>query len=203
MYCPKCGANQSEEMKFCNLCGANLHAVRQVVDTRETDEKEEKFDWSKTWMAEMFISEDERKRRKRELERQQGITPDVKRSNEIKGGIITSFAGIGLMIFLYVFMQGIIKSGVVPAHVAEILSHVWIAGVMPFFVGLGLTVNGLLASRRLSKIDGREQSARPDALESDAERRSLRPADTTEFITPDFSVTEDTTKHLRSSGQKR
>jgi hypothetical protein len=203
MYCPKCGANQSEEMKFCNLCGANLHAVRQVVDTRETDEKEEKFDWNKTWMAEMFISEDERKRRKREFERRQGITPDVKRANEIKGGIITSFAGIGLMIFLYVFMQGIIRSGVVPPHVAEILSHVWIAGVMPFFVGLGLTVNGLLASKRLGKIDGREQSERPDVLESDAERRSLRPADTTEFITPDFSVTEETTKHLRSSGQKR
>ena len=203
MYCPKCGANQSDELRFCNLCGANLHAVRQVVDTRETGEKEEKFDWSKTWVAEMFISEDERKRRKAEVERQQGITPEVKRSNEIKGGIITSCVGIGLMIFLYVFMQGLIKSGVTPPHVAVILSHVWIAGVLPFFVGIGLTLNGLLVSKRLGTGAGSGQSARPDALESDAKRHSLRPADTTEFITPNFSVTEDTTKHLRSTGQKQ
>lgn len=203
MYCPKCGANQSDEMKFCNLCGANLNAVRQVVDTRETDEKEEKFDWNKTWMAEMFRSEEERKRRKRELERQQGITPEVKRSNEVKGGVITSFAGIGLMVFLYVFMQGLIKSGVVPEHVAIILSHVWIAGVIPFFVGIGLMTNGLLVGKKLDNVAGREESARPNALNSDVEQHSLRSADTTEFITPDFSVTEDTTKHLRSSGQKR
>ena len=202
MYCPKCGANQSDELRFCNLCGANLYAVRQVVDTRETDEKSEKYDWSKTWVAEMLISEDERKRRKQEFERQQGITPDVKRANEVKGGIITSCVGIGLMIFLYVFMQGLIKSGVIPAHVAVILSHVWIAGVLPFFVGIGLTINGLFVGKRLDKGAGRELPARPDSLESDIKHHSLRPADTTEFITPNFSVTEDTTKHLRSTGQK-
>ena len=88
MFCPQCGINQTEELKFCNLCGANLHAVRQAVATRETDDK---FDWSKTWVAEMFLSEAERKRRlqeqksiEHELESQRGITPEVKRYNEIK-----------------------------------------------------------------------------------------------------------------------
>jgi hypothetical protein len=203
MYCPKCGANQSDEMKFCNLCGANLHAVRQVVDTREVGETGEKFDWNKTWMAEMFLSEEERKRRKAELERQRGITPEVKRSNEVKAGIITSCAGVGLMIFLFVFMQGIIKSGVVPEYVAEILSRVWIAGVFPFFVGIGLMISGIFVSKKLDRIEEREQVLRPEALDGDVQRRSLRPADTTEFITPGFSVTEGTTKHLRSSGPKQ
>jgi hypothetical protein len=203
MYCPKCGANQSDELRFCNLCGANLYAVRKVVATRETDESEEKFDWSKTWVAEMFLSEEERKRRKHELERQSGITPEVKRANEVKGGVITSCAGIGLMIFLYVFMQGLIKSGLIPAQVAEILSRVWIAGIIPFFVGIGLLINGLVVSKRLGQVSGKELSAKPDALDSGAERPALRPADTTEFITPGFSVTEETTKHLRSSGQKQ
>jgi uncharacterized membrane protein YvbJ len=27
MFCPQCGANQSDDLKFCNLCGANLQAV--------------------------------------------------------------------------------------------------------------------------------------------------------------------------------
>ncbi|MGI8565940.1 MAG: hypothetical protein ACR2LZ_05595, partial [Pyrinomonadaceae bacterium] len=71
MFCPQCGINQSDELKFCKSCGANLYAVRQVVATRETDEK---FDWSKTWVAEMFLSEGERKKRDASLERQRGIT---------------------------------------------------------------------------------------------------------------------------------
>jgi double-stranded uracil-DNA glycosylase len=84
MFCPKCGgSSQNEALKFCNVCGANLYAVRQVIDTRETGEK---LDWSKTWVADMLLSEGERKRRARELELQRGITPEVKRLNEIKGG---------------------------------------------------------------------------------------------------------------------
>lgn len=199
MYCPKCGANQSSELRFCKACGANLQAVRQVVDSRETGEK---FDWSKTWVAEMFLSEDEKKRRKQELERQCGITPEVKRANEVKAGVITSCSGIGLIIFLYVFMQGIIRSGLIVEEVAEILSRIWIAGVFPIFVGIGLIINGLVFSKKFSKAIAKE-SAKQEAFESNTERPPLGPADTTEFITPDFSVTEETTKHLRSSSQKQ
>lgn len=202
MYCPKCGANQSDELRFCKSCGANLHAVRQVVAGQETGEPDEKLDWSKTWVAEMFLSEDEKRRRRVEAERRLGITPEIKRANEVKGGVITSCAGIGLMIFLYVFMQGLISSGIIPPHVAAILSRVWIAGVMPFFVGIGLMINGLVVSKKLGQISGKEPLATPDALHSGAQRPALRSADTTEFIAPGFSVTEETTKHLRSSDQK-
>ena len=69
MFCPRCGSNQSEELKFCKVCGANLYAVRQVVDTREIGEK---FDWSKTWVAEMFLSGEEAERRKVEMELRRG-----------------------------------------------------------------------------------------------------------------------------------
>jgi hypothetical protein len=203
MYCPNCGSNQSDELRFCKSCGANLEAVRQAVATRETGEPEEKLDWSKTWVAEMFRSEEEKRIRRAEMERRLGITPEVKRANEVKGGVITSCAGIGLMIFLFVFMQGLIKSDLIPANVAEILSRVWIAGVIPFFVGIGLMINGLVVSKRLGQVSGKEPSMKPDMLESDADRPALRSADTTEFIAPGFSVTEETTKHLRSSGQKQ
>jgi hypothetical protein len=164
-------------------------------------ESGETFDWNKTWMADMFLSQEERGKRKQELER--SIDPEAKRHNEIKGGIITSCVGFGLMIFLYVFMQGIIKGAGIPPDVAEILSRIWIAGVFPIFVGLGLLINGLFVSKRLVKSVGQSPAAEPDALKNDAARPSLRPADTTEFIHPDFSVTEDTTKHLSSSGWKQ
>jgi len=205
MFCPQCGANQSEELKFCKVCGANLLAVRQAVATRETGEK---FDWSKTWVTEMFLSEGERKRREQELELQHGITPEVKRYNEIKAGVITSCAGLGVTIFLYFIMQGIILSGQNPPGDNEILSRVWIAGVIPFLIGLGLIINGLFVSKKLveavrKEISGQTQPTALGEQRKDSEQRFLNAADTTEFVSPNFSVTEDPTKHLPGSGPKQ
>jgi hypothetical protein len=199
MFCPQCGSNQSDEVKFCKLCGANLYAVRQVVATRETSEG---F-WNKTWVAEMFISESERKRRKEELERQMGITPAVKRYKEIKAGVITASVGLALAIFLLVFMQGIIVGGKVPLETAEILSRIWIAGVIPLFVGIALIINGLFVSKKLVEIAQHTQQSVPNTFERETEPRPLRSADTTEFNTSDFSVTEGTTRHLSNSGHKQ
>ena len=194
MFCPRCGSNQEAELKFCKVCGANLFAVRQVVDQRQTDEK---INWNKTWVAEMFASSEEAVRRQKELERIQGITPEIKRYNEIKGGVITASVGLAFMIFLSVFMQGIIIGGKVPADTAEILSRIWLAGVIPLFVGLALIFNGMFVSKKMleaAKRNDRQTSELPDAV---ADRPALQSANTTEFVPARFSVTEDTTKHLK------
>jgi hypothetical protein len=211
MFCPQCGANQSEELKFCKLCGANLQAVRQVVTTRETITTDDKFDWSKTWVAEMFLSEAERKRRQQELkiveqelESQRGITPEVKRYNEIKAGVITTCAGIGVAIFLFFLMRGIILSGQNPPHDEPILGVIWIAGLIPILVGLGLIINGLFVSKKIVEITRREMQRRtPDALGVNSIPRSLNSVDTSEISPASFSVTEDTTKHLINSRPKQ
>jgi hypothetical protein len=205
MFCPQCGANQSEELKFCNLCGANLQAVRQAVASREMGDK---FDWSKTWVAEMFLSEEERQRRQHHLEREKGVTPEVKRYNEIKAGIITSCVGLGASIFLFFLMQGIIQSGQNQPGDAEILSRIWIAGVVPFLIGLGIMINGIFISKKIVEVVRRETplKTQPAALggqETNAEPRFLNTADTTEFVSPNFSVTDDPTKHLTGSRRKQ
>ncbi|MDQ1559393.1 MAG: hypothetical protein QOD32_2453 [Pyrinomonadaceae bacterium] len=207
MFCPQCGANQSEELKFCNLCGANLQAVRQAVATRETAAGE-KFDWSKTWVAEMFLSEQERERRNHQLEREKGVTAEVKRYNEIKGGVITTLVGLGAMIFLFFLMQGIILSGQNPPGDNEILSRIWIAGLIPFLVGLGIMINGIFISKKIVEIESRRSLSKNkqgtlDGQGTDAKPRSLNSGDTTEFVSPDFSVTEDPTKHLAGSRRKQ
>jgi hypothetical protein len=206
MFCPQCGANQSEELKFCNLCGANLQAVRQAVAAR--GEAGEKFDWSKTWVAEMFLSEEERKRRAHLLEHERGETAEVKRYNEIKAGVITSCVGLSASIFLFFFMRGIILSGQNSPSDNEILGRVWLAGLVPLLVGLGIIINGLFISKKIVEVVKRESlsKAKPTASagqEPDAEPRFLNPADTTEFISPNFSVTEDPTKHLTGSPRKQ
>ncbi len=200
MYCPKCGASQNEELKFCNFCGANPQAVRQVFDTREPNEK---FDWSKTWGAEMFISEDERKRRKSQVELERGITPEVKRLNEIKGGVIATCVGIAVSIFLFVLMQGIIRSGDVSSGDAQILSRIWVAGLIPFMIGIALMINGIFVSKRLGKIRQDTSPLNTETIAPGSEPQSLRSADTTEFVPPRFGITEGTTKHLSVSGQKK
>ena len=162
-----------------------------------------KFDWSRTWVAEMFLSESERKRRNEEIERERGITPEMKRYTEIKAGVITSSVGVGLMIFLYYLMQGIILSGHQAPGDAAILSRIWIAGVIPFLVGVALILNGLFVSKRLVDVARREQQLRENILKSAEVTPALRPADTAEFIPPSFGVTEGTTKHLSSPGQKQ
>ena len=199
MFCPRCGSNQSDELKFCKSCGANLYAVRQVVDTRQTDEK---IDRSKPWFADIALSEAESKRRKEELDHRRGITTEVRRYNEIKGGVITGSVGLALAIFLNVFMQGLVLSGKIPPDVAEIISRLWIVGVIPFFVGIALIVNGVFVSKRLAEIARQAALNERNVLEKDANPEFLRSADTTEFISSGFSVTEGTTKHLRSSDQK-
>ena len=199
MFCPQCGTSQSDDLKFCKQCGANLQAVRQVVATREAGDK---LSWDKTWVAEMFMSETEKLKRYHELERLRGITPAVKRYQEIKAGVIVSSIGLALMIFLAIFMEGIVVGGKVPEDTAEILSRVWVAGVIPLFIGLGLIINGVFISKKLVALaeqEARERAKTADALAPTTEQPRLQSADTTEFVPANFSVTEDTTKHLKTS----
>lgn len=170
-----------------------MFAVRQAIESREVEEK--KFAFGDTWVADMFLSEAAQARRKAEMESKLGITPEVKRYQEIKAGVIVSSVGVALMIFLAVFMQGIVLGAKVPADTAEILSRLWIAGVIPFFVGIALMINGIVVSKRLVEI-AKRNLVTPDALPFN-EPSSLRPADTSEFIPTDYSVTDHTTKHLK------
>ena len=196
MQCPRCASNQSDDIKFCTFCGANLQAVREALDAPDTGKK---FEWGNTWVAEMFMSGQMAEIRKHEMERRMGITPEVKRYNEIKAGVIVSSVGIGLAIFLAIFMQGV--AGHVKPDVAEIITRLWVAGIIPFMVGVALIVNGLVVSKRI--VEAQERALKEGrALDEAQGVRGLRPADTSEFIPTNMSVTDGTTRHLEPSERK-
>ncbi len=69
MLCPRCSSNQSDDVKYCTFCGANLQAVREVMGLKD----DQKSDGAQ-WWAEMFQS-DRVEARKLEMERRFGITP--------------------------------------------------------------------------------------------------------------------------------
>jgi len=196
MICPRCNSNQTDDVKFCTVCGANLLAVRQAL----VGERAEDFDWSKTWLAEMFMSHAEQKRRRAAIEVASGLTPEVKRYNEIKAGVITTSVGIALTLFLFIFMQGLVLNSNVTSDAAVILTRLWAVGLIPFSVGVALIINGVVVSRKLVEIANREKDVK--SVGEGVEQQALRAANTNEFLSTPFSVTDQTTKHLRVSDPK-
>ena len=196
MICPRCASNQGEDIKFCTSCGANLQAVREALQVPDAAGK---FNWNNTWVAEMFMSGQANELRKREMERQLGITPEVKRYNEIKAGVIVSCVGIGVSIFLFFIMNAIANQN--PANDAELLRSIWVAGVIPFMVGLALIINGVVISKKMVEVMEREQN-KYKGLEEGPAPRGLKTPDTSEFVPANFSVTDQTTRHLENAERK-
>lgn len=189
MFCPQCGSTQPDELNYCKSCGAHLNAVRTALDAGPAGPGD-KFDWSKTWVAEMLMSGEEQVRRAAEIERLQGKTPEVKRRNEIKAGVITASTGVALTIVLAMIMGGIIASGAVSPVAIAILSRVWIVGLIPIFVGTALIINGIFVSKN------RGDNSYTTPL-TEGPENILQPATTNELgPTVPFSVTDDTTRHL-------
>ena len=192
MICPRCGSGQSEELKFCKVCGANLFAVRNALDNRQISQTS---DWERARAAELSMSGGEAERRQLETDHHRGITAATRRFQEIKAGVIVSSAGLGVGIFLAVFMQAIIQSGQVSTAAAEIISRLWVAGVIPLLVGIALIVNGYFVSKKIVELYQHTPKTEPDNL-SEANPHLLRTGETTQFVAPGSSVTEGTTKHL-------
>src|SRR5215468_795490 len=197
MFCPGCGIQASEDLKFCKQCGANLRGVRDAMAPRSTDEK---FDWSKTWVADMFLTEEERERRRGVTAEERRLNEikraEEKRLNEIKGGVITTLVGVGVMIFLRYFLEIVARGE--SGNDAEIIRNVWLAGIVPFLVGVGLLINGLFVSRRMAPL--KQQPAQP-SMPATPPPTAL-PAKTTDQLSAGaapsegYSVTENTTAHL-------
>jgi hypothetical protein len=196
MFCPRCGSTQSDDLKFCKACGTNLHAVRQAVDTRKPSKKHER---SQPWFADMAMHDAESKRRQEELDHRRGLTPEVTRYKEIKGGVITGSVGVAATIFIYVFMQGLILSGSVSPSTAEILSRLWLAGLIPIAVGLALITNGAFVSKKLAEVVRRAAQPASTIEEKETNPLELQSGETTEFAPANYSITEDTTRHLKSN----
>jgi len=195
MICPRCASNQGDDIKFCTSCGANLQAVREVL---QPPDPAGKFNWNNTWVAEMFMSGQANELRKQEMERRLGITPEIKRYNEIKAGVIVSCVGVGVSIFLYFLMHAIANQN---PRDGELLSSIWLAGLIPFMVGLALIINGVVVSKKMVEVMEREQN-RTKGIEEGAAPRGLKSPDTNEFVPANFSVTDQTTRHLENSERK-
>jgi len=186
MYCPSCGTETSDQTKYCTKCGVNLRRVKGVLgkggagggDGVDSDR---------------VTPEDLRNARRA----QNNKTPEEKRFEEIKSGVITSSVGLALMIFLNVLFDAIASTVNGPA--SNILRSLWGVGVIPFLIGAGIIINGLFISKRI--VDFKRQQEQKDqqqplfsAPNTSQVARLVEPSQST---ISDFSITETTTTKLR------
>lgn len=185
MYCPSCGTETSDQTKYCTKCGVNLRRVKGVLGKGGASVREE-FDWERATLEDWRAEREERRKK----------TPEEKRFNEIKGGVITSSVGLGLMIFLSLLFDAIANTR---GSGADILRSLWAVGLIPFLIGLGILINGLFVSKRI--VDLKRQQERKDqqtplfsAPNTSPVARLVEPS---QSPISDFSVTETTTTKLR------
>jgi hypothetical protein len=192
MFCPQCGTETHEALKYCKQCGTNLRRVLGVMGKGGAGymlSNEARF-WHEDWIEE----------RREQREREKKKTPEEKRLNEIKGGVITSCVGLGVMMFLTFLFHGIINSLPQIGHIELILRTIPLVGIIPFLIGLGIIFNGLFLSKRIVQLKreeeqpGKQPLFSPNTMAPDTAPVPRLPA---QSPVSDFSVTETTTTELR------
>lgn len=189
MFCPQCGTETLEQLKFCKKCGVNLRRVMGVMSKGGAGGgRHEMNEWERE------VLEEQRARR--------GRSPEEKRYDEIKSGVITSSVGLGVFIFLSVLFAAISKQA--GGAGGEILNAIPFVGVIPFLIGLGMIINGLIISRKVVEFKRREQEREPERPYFQAPDTSpvprlsaLRSEESGGQAFPEFSVAEPTTKTLK------
>jgi hypothetical protein len=192
MFCPQCGTETHEALKYCKQCGTNLRRVQGVMGKGGAGymlSNEARF-WHEDWLQE----------RREQRERERKKTPEEKRFNEIKGGVITSCVGLGVMIFLYFLFGAITDQSSLPGQAVNILRTLHLVGIIPFLIGLGIIFNGLFLSKRIVQLKreeeqpGKQPLFSPNTMAPDTAPVPRLPA---QSPVSDFSVTETTTTELR------
>jgi hypothetical protein len=191
MFCPGCGMAENQANQFCRACGTDLRSVRDALErpdkitasaitAREEIGRVVAAKIRSMQSAEdlAFVVEDVLPEIEKFLE-----SPEEKRLRGIRKGVMVSTIGVGAMIafFIVSFLMGD-KGILVVAG----------AGLVTFFVGLGIILNTLIFSAPKKLL--------PDSAPEAESQRELD-ANTHELLVPGSnqaysSITEHTTEHL-------
>lgn len=187
MFCPSCGTETREALKFCKQCGTNLKRVQGVMNKGGAGvRKNAASNWTEAFWED---HEEEREREKKKL-------PEEKRLEEIKAGVITTSVGVALMIFLSFLFEAIANSTDGPG--ANILRSLWAVGLIPTLVGLGITFNGLVISKRLVELKKQQAAKAPQPMFAAVPNTSpVAQLNEAQSQLADYSITEPTTTKLR------
>lgn len=203
MFCPGCGIEERSENQFCRACGADLRRVRTAIESpdqitasavsardeigRAIAAKMGNIKGATEWstFAEEVLPEVEKF-----LE-----SPEEKRLRRIRSGMVVGSIGLGAA-------GGVaLLSAVMYLRDTDLVFILGLGGIVCFFIGLGLMLNGLLFTVPKKGLADR-------ASEADSQRQLDSRGDTNDLRLPDApanfhsSVTEHTTKHLKETARR-
>ena len=184
MFCPSCGTETREAIKFCKKCGTNLKRVQGVMGKGGAGNP---ADWNQWWIEE---HQEKREQQKKKL-------PEEKRLEEVKAGVITASIGLALSIFLNLLFEAIANT--VGGPEAIILQRIWAVGLVPLFIGLAIVFNGLFISKRIVELKTQRPDQMPQPLFAPVANTSpvQQLGEASAQPVSEFSISEPTTARLR------
>jgi hypothetical protein len=189
MFCPSCGLEERQSNQFCRACGADLRIVRNALakpDNITSSAAAARDEIGRAFAARIRevesaydlkkVAEDVLPNVEKFLE-----SPEARRLRRVRAGVITASVGLGTSLLLFLISLQEKDSIYLPA-----------VGLIVFFIGLGIVINGLLFTVPPKSVADNSP---------EAERQRQLDAQTSDLVLPESnnifsSVTEHTTRHL-------
>ncbi len=196
MYCPSCGCEERETNQFCRACGSNMNVVRGFLDKPDSITDSAALARGEIGRAVAAKINEIRSAKDLNLIISNVLpeidkfleAPEEKKLRRLREGVVTGSIGIGLVplgaiLNLFIGMPGLVVLG---------------AGLLLFFIGLGIFLSGKFLTLPNKSTDNRTSEANRqrelDRSFGDSNTNDLLPADEN---TPRFaSVIENTTRQL-------
>src|SRR6266550_5515845 len=156
MYCPTCGSEERQISQYCRACGTDLRTVRRGLETSDTitasavSAREKISRVMAEKIREMESSGDLKRVAEDVLPQIEKFleSPEEKRLRRVRAGVVTAASGLGASVLIFlVSMQ---------AH--DLIPFIAL-GLVAFFVGLGLIINGLIFTVPRKGIADRSEEA--------------------------------------------
>lgn len=196
MFCPSCGLEEIHSNQFCRACGANLRVVRSslekpdnITDSAALARSEigraiaARINEMKTAKDLNYVTENVLPQIEKFLE-----SPEEKKLRQLRDGVVTASVGVGLIplgviLNMFLGMPGSIVTG---------------AGLLIFFIGLGIVISGKWLTVPPKSIENKSPEAkRQRELDNSAKDSDTNDLYLSEDNAPPFvSVVENTTRQL-------
>ena len=204
MFCPSCGSEERQLSQFCRACGTDLRIVRRGLE--QPDSITASAVSSRQQISQAMADKIRQMESSRELKQvAEDVLPQIekflespeeKRLRRVRAGVITALAGLAAA--FAIFLASIDAHDLIPFIAV---------GLIPFFVGLGIVINGLVFTVPRKSLADRSADAESqrqlEAVNDYASNRVSVGSHTTndlrepELIPARPSVTEHTTHHLK------
>lgn len=199
MFCPVCGAEERQRSQFCRACGSDLRSARLALEGGDPSSSSHT---AREEIGKAIAAKIKTLEKTKDLEKiVSEVLPEVnkflesdeeRRLRRIRSGVITTSIGVTGIVFVFLLCL---------AFGDEMVPLIGL-GLLPFLVGLGILVNGLLYSVPGHRLSDHSRNALMRKIIDSAPGRAepaelVAPQPSEQVSTPNqISATEHTTHHL-------